>query len=191
VEEYRRLVEEGFFAHDERFELLDGFIVNKMARDPIHDAALEIADAVLRSRLPAGWRVRIQSAIATIGSQPEPDLAVVRGGPLDHVGRHPSPDELALVVEVANTSLADDRLAKARIYARAGIGVYWIINLIDMRVEVYSDPSGPDPDPAYRRRQDFAIGSSIPLTIGAAPVEPVAVADLLPPGLSTPPAPQS
>jgi Uma2 family endonuclease len=185
VEEYERLIREGFFAHDEQFELLEGLIVKKMSRDPIHDAALEIADATIRLRVPAGWRIRLQSAISTWDSEPEPDLAVVKGSPLDHVGRHPSPNELALVIEVANSSLADDRLVKGRAYARAGIVSYWIINLIDTRVEVYSDPTGPDPSAAYRRRDDFPIGSSIPLTVGGTVVESVAVADLLPPALST------
>ena len=157
-----------------------------MSRDPIHDAALEMTDAVLRPRLPANWRIRIQSAVTTVESEPEPDLAIVRGSPRDHIERHPSPDELALVVEVSNSSLAEDRSVKARIYARAGIAVYWIVNLINMRIEVYSDPSGPDPAPAYRRRQEFVIGGSIPLTIGNATVEPVAVVDLLPPVQSTP-----
>lgn len=181
VDEYHRLIQEGYFAADERYELLDGLIVHKMSRDPIHDAAMEIADDVLRSRLPAGWRVRVQCAITTADSEPEPDLVIVRGRPVDHVARHPGPQELAIVVEVANTPLADDRTVKGLVYARASIGVFWIINLIDRRVEVYTDPSGPDSAPAYRRREDFVAGQAVPLMIGGVAVAPVPVAELLPP----------
>ncbi len=187
VDEYHRLIAEGFFAQDERFELLDGLIVNKMARDPLHDASLAAARRVLDSRLPAGWHVRVQSAVTTGSSEPEPDLTVVRGTEFDYVSRHPGAGDADLVVEVANSSLSGDREWKGLIYAQARFPVYWIVNLIDMRVEVYTDPSGPDPAPAYRRRQDFVIGRSIPLTIGDVTVEPVAVVDILPPATADAP----
>lgn len=76
--------------------------------------------------------MRIQSAITTSDSEPEPDVAVVSGSIRDHVQRHPQPHEVALVVEVANSSLSLDR-AKATIYARANIPAYWIINLVEGR----------------------------------------------------------
>jgi Uma2 family endonuclease len=180
VEEYHRLIQDGYFAADERFELLDGLIVAKMPRDPIHDAAVEIADEAFRSRMPAGWRVRVQCAITTVDSEPEPDLVIVQGRPQDYLQRHPGPADLALLVEVANTSLQDDRTFKGTTYARAGIREYWIINLVDFRVEVYTDPSGPHIAPAYRRRQDYGIGQSIPLNIGGTAVAAVPVSDLMP-----------
>jgi Uma2 family endonuclease len=180
VAEYHRLIEDGYFASDERFELIDGWIVAKMPRDPIHDAVVEIADELLRSRVPAGWRVRVQCAITTADSEPEPDLVIVRGRPQDHVRRHPGPADLALLVEVANTTLQYDRTFKGSTYARAGIREYWIVNLVDLRVEVYTDPSGPDTAPAYRRRQDYQLGQSIPLTIDGASVADVPVSDLIP-----------
>jgi Uma2 family endonuclease len=180
VDEYHRMIASGYFAADERFELLSGWIVAKMSRDPIHDAAIEIAEDVLRSRVLPGWRVRVQCAITTDDSEPEPDLVVVRGRPQDHLERHPGPAELALLVEVANTTLHDDRTFKGPIYASAGIREYWIINLVDSRVEVYTDPSGPDPAPAYRRRQDYSVGQSVPISIGGTAVAAVPVADLIP-----------
>lgn len=180
VDEYQRMIRDGYFAPDERFELLEGLIVEKMPRDPIHDAAVEIADQVLSARLPAGWRVRTQSAMTTGDSQPEPDVAVVRGTPRDHLTRHPGPQELALVMEVSNTTLADDRGWKGGIYARAGIVTYWILNLADARVEVYSDPTGPDAAPAYRHRQDYVRGQVIPLVVDGVERGPVTVDELLP-----------
>lgn len=185
VEEYHRLVADGYFAHDEGFELLEGLIVRKMSRDPLHDSALSNARRVLEARVPGGWHMRIQSAVTTIDSEPEPDIAVVQGGDFTYRTRHPGSADTALLVEIANTSLADDRAWKGAIYARAGFAVYWIINLNDDRLEVYTDPSGSDPAPAYRRREEFGRADFVPLTIGGIVVQPIAVADLLPP-LSAP-----
>jgi Uma2 family endonuclease len=181
VDEYHRMIRDGYFAADERFELVEGLIVEKMPRDPVHDAALEIALALLQRHMPEGWRVRPQCAITLSDSEPEPDLAVVRGVPTEYVSHHPGPSDLALVVEISNTTLADDRQLKARIYARAGITVYWIINLVDRRIEMYTDPSGDDSAPAFRQRQDFALGASVPLSINGTERGPIAVTDLLPP----------
>lgn len=180
VEEYQQLIRQGFFRADDRFELLEGLIVEKMPRDPIHDAALEMADDLIRALLPPGWRVRVQSAIVTGDSQPEPDLVVVRGHPSSRVAQHPGPNDLALVVGISNTTLAEDRGWKSRLYARAGVQTYWIINLPDSRVEVYTDPSGPDPAPAFRRRNEFGIGRSVPLLIEGTERGPLAVQNLIP-----------
>jgi Uma2 family endonuclease len=180
VEEYHRMIRDGYFADNERFELLEGLIVEKMSRDPVHDAAVEIALALLQSRVPAGWRVRPQCAATTADSEPEPDLAVVQGTPRDHLARHPGPREIALVVEVSNTSLQSDRGIKARVYARAGIGAYWIVNLIERQVEVYTEPTGPAAEPAYQRRTDYLIGQAVPLTVGGTHIGGIPVAELLP-----------
>src|SRR5262249_32996457 len=147
------------------FELLEGLIVPKMTRNPQYDIALELVDEALRGRLPAGWRLRIQSAITTDDSEPEPDLAVVRGDARSRGGRHPGPPDLGLVVEVADTSLAQDRQEKGRLYARAGIACYWIVNLVDRQIEVYTDPTGPGPSPVYRQRLDFVAADAVPLVL--------------------------
>ena len=180
VDEYHRLIEDGYFAHDERFELLEGLIVEKMSRDPIHDATVEIVLALLQTRMPAGWRVRPQCATTTSDSEPDPDLTVVRGEPRDYLARHPGPRDIAVLVEVSNTTLQSDRVVKGRVYARAGIGVYWIVNLIDRQVEVYTEPTGPAPQPAYGRRTDYRPGQEVPLIVGGTQIGPISVNDLLP-----------
>ena len=174
------MIRDGYFADDERFELLEGFIVEKMPRDPVHDAAVEIALALLQARVPAGWRVRPQCAATTTDSEPEPDLTVVRGEPRDYIARHPGPQDIALLVEVSNTTLHRDRAVKARVYARAGVTVYWIVNLIDRQVEVYADPTGPAPLPAYGRRTDYREGQAVPLVVGGMQVGQIPVNELLP-----------
>jgi hypothetical protein len=181
VDEYHRLIADGFFIRDDHYELLDGYIVQKMSRDPIHDACVALARRILDGHLPPGWHLRVQSAVTTADSEPEPDLALVCGTETDYMARHPAPADTALIVEIANTSAGDDRATKGPLYARAGFVAYWILNIRDLRVEAYSDPSGPDSAPAYRRREDYVIGHSVPLSVGGAAVAPVPVADLLPP----------
>jgi Uma2 family endonuclease len=180
VDEYHRLIQDGYFAADERFELLEGLITQKMARDPIHDSAFELALAELIRRVPAGWRVRPQCAITTGDSQPEPDLVIVRGTPRDNSSHHPAPADIALVVEVSNTSLAEDRTLKCRLYAQAGIQAYWIINVVDRQVEVYSEINNTAQSLAYAPAKIVGIDESVAVTVGGAPLDPIAVADLLP-----------
>lgn len=179
VDEYHWLIEHGFFASDERFELLEGWIVAKMSRNPVHDAAIDVALHLLMRLMPAGWHVRCQSGFTTIDSEPEPDLVVVRGEGRDYIARHPGPPDAAVVIEIANTTLADDRELKGRLYARAGVGVYWIVNLIDRTIEVYSQPS-PAGVPAYARRDVFAIEQAVTFSVDSARVGPIPVAQLMP-----------
>jgi Uma2 family endonuclease len=122
----------------------------------------------------------VQSAVTTLESEPEPDVVVVRGGARDFVKRHPGPEQIGLVVEVADTSLTHDRTVKGRIYARAGIANYWIVNLIDRRIEVYSDPAPRARKPVYRARRDFGPGEAIPLSLGGRVIARVDVDALLP-----------
>jgi Uma2 family endonuclease len=130
--------------------------------------------------LPSGWLLRTQQAITLADSEPEPDFTVARGDKRTYLTRHPGPADVGLVVEVADTSLQRDRDDKARIYARAGIATYWIVNLIDRQVEVRTGPASAAGLPAYAQRQDFAPGSRVPFTLGAAVVASVPVDELLP-----------
>jgi Uma2 family endonuclease len=180
VEEYHQMIEAGVFAGDARFELLEGWIVLKMTRNPPHDVALGQAHDALRGLLPADWHIREQSAITTADSEPEPDLAVVRGGRRDYLGHHPGPRDLALVVEVADSTLAEDRKFKGRLYARAGVPIYWIINLVDVRIEVYTDPTGPDATPGYRQLQTSGPDDLVPLIIEGRETGRTAAREVLP-----------
>lgn len=179
VGEYHRLTEIGILTEDDNLELLEGYLVHKMARNPPHDGTLHRVSKRLTRALPAGWDIRLQSAVTLAESEPEPDLAVVLDDPAGYTTRHPGPADVGLVVEVSDSTLAGDRADKGRIYARAGIGVYWIVNLVDRQVEVYTAPSGPGPAPAYAQRQDRRPGDSVALTLGGV-VTSIAVDDLLP-----------
>src|SRR5262249_36954328 len=119
-------------------------------------------------------------AITTADSEPEPDIAIVSGTPRSHLNHHPVPTEIALVIEVADSSLTRDRQDKGRLFARAGIACYWIINLTDRQVQVYTDPTGRDPAAAYRQQQVYRVGDAVPLVVQGNEVARVAVVDLLP-----------
>jgi Uma2 family endonuclease len=181
VEQYRRLGEAGVLKPSDRVELLEGWIVPKMNHNPLHDGTIELVDNALRSLLPEGWRLRIQSAITTSDSEPEPDLAIVRGPAGRYLQTHPTAADIALVIEVADSSLSLDRL-KSRLYAREGIVCYWIVNLVDRKIEVYSEPSGKDENPQYRVRKDFSINDRLPLSIAGNEAITIEAANIIPAG---------
>jgi len=180
VAEYRKLAEVGILTEHERVELLEGWIVPKMVHNPPHDNTVELVDEALRALLPPGWRVRVQSSITTADSEPEPDLTLVRGSARERSGRHPVPSEIGLIIEVADSSLETDRRDKARLYARAGIEHYWIVNLVDRCVEVHEEPSPTDEVPRYRRVTSLSPGQSLELRLEGPPIAMIPVEAFLP-----------
>jgi Uma2 family endonuclease len=180
VDEYHVMIAAGVFAEDEDFELLEGWIVPKMTKYPPHEVSIELTQEAVRALLPAGWRIRTQMATTTRDSEPEPDLCVVRGTPRDHLAHHPGPDDIALVIEVADSSIGRDRGIKQRIYARAAIPIYWIVNVADRVIEVYNDPTGPGRKPTYRRREEYRGDEIVPVVIAGREVGRVAARELLP-----------
>ena len=106
---------------------------------------------------------------------PEPDRCVVRGVIRDYSQRPPGPGDVGLVVEVADSSLGEDRKL-AQIYGGSGIPVYWIVNLVDRQVEVYTLPYGA----GYHSRQDITPGHDVPVVLDGVEIGRIAVNDLLP-----------
>ena len=177
---YDRMVEAGLLTSEDKVELLENYVVLKMPRNPVHDATIQVIDDALKAALPTGWKLWCQLTLALPDSRPEPDYAVARGDTRTYMTRHPTPADTALVIEVANTSLLRDQRDKARIYARASVVCYWIINLDDRRIEVHTQPSGPGESPAYASVQNYAPGDSVPLVLDGVTVATIPVADLLP-----------
>jgi Uma2 family endonuclease len=97
-----------------------------------------------------------------------------------YLTRHPTAADIGLVVEVSDSTLQGDRQDKGAIYARAKIESYWIVNLNERQIEVYTSPSGSGPGSSYVSRVDYREGNSIPLLLGGATPIQVAVQDLLP-----------
>lgn len=179
VDEYHRFIELGILTEDDRVELLEGHVVNKMAHNPPHDVAVQRLTKRLVRSAPTGWEVRIQSAITLTDSEPEPDAVVARGDDSTFARRHPYTSDIGLVVEVADSSLQIDRQDKRRIYAEAGLPVYWIVNVIDRQVEVYTNPQTSATTPDYNTRVDYKSGDSVPFVLDGQVVAQFPVDDLI------------
>jgi Uma2 family endonuclease len=178
--EYDRLVELGVLHEDEPIELVDGQMVVREPKHTPHVTATALAVEALRDAFGAGWLVRAQDPVALDDdSEPEPDVTVVRGAPRDYLAEHPS--RPALIVEVAQSSLAFDRRRKGGLYARAGIAEYWIVNLVGRVLEVYRQPvrsASARYGWKYKNARMLKPGATVsPL---AAPTARIAVANLLP-----------
>ena len=179
VAEYQALVRSGILDHV-RNELLESWIMTQAVASPMQAATISLAHSAIRDLLSPEWRVRIRSGVTFSDSEPEPDLAIILGPARRYMERHPGPGDIAFLVECADVTLERDQTVKCRVYARAAIPVYWIVNLVDRRLEVYTDPTGPDAAPRYRQRQEYRNGDSVPLVIGGQEVGRIAVADILP-----------
>ena len=180
VEQYHAMIRSGALKSGDPIELLEGWLVNKMIKNPPHSASTARTRRRLNELMPDGWSVDSQEPVTTVDSEPEPDVVVIRGLREEYVERHPGPEDIGLLVEVADTSLERDRGWKKRIYAAAEIPVYWIVNLVERQVEVFTGPSGPGDRPEFGTREVFLPGDRIPVVLDGNEVGRIAVDDLLP-----------
>lgn len=179
VDQYRAMANSGILTPDDRVELLEGWLVAKMTKHRPHVVSAMRTFHAVAALAPAGWFVAKEDPVLAFDSEPEPDVSVVRGSIDNYTVRTPGPLQVALVVEVADSSLESDRSVKKRLYARSGFPVYWLINLVDRRIEIYTEPTGPVEEPDYLGRQDFGPDEMIPLVIEGREVGRLAVRDLL------------
>jgi Uma2 family endonuclease len=156
VAEYERMAEIGLLTEDDSVELLEGWIVPKITKYPRHDTTIDILTQLLGRLLPPGWFLRVQNVLVT--SDSEPDVVVTRGEPKEYWKTHPRGSDVALVIEVSESSLRRDR-RKRRIYARAGVPIYWIVNLDANRIEIYSVPDSATGE--YQRSEVVPLAAPI------------------------------
>jgi len=178
--EYECLVEHGLLGPDDKLELIDGLLMVREPEGSPHTAAVDLTIAALQRAFGAHWYVRRPSPVALDDdSEPEPDVAVVPGGPRDYVAAHPA--RPVLIVEISHSRLGFDRNYKASLCARAAITDYWIVNLVDRVVEIRRGPMTSDDAPfgwTYERMAIARPGETVsPL---AAPLASIPVSDLLP-----------
>jgi Uma2 family endonuclease len=179
VDQYDRMVNDGTISEHDPVELLGGVLVLKMPKNPEHEWAVAEMQEVLAACQSVAWHVRKEAPVRIPDyDEPEPDVAIVRGTRAAFRGKHPGPADLYLVAEVGNTTLDDDQGVRKERYARAGIPVYWIVNLRDGRVEVYTDPDRAVGN--YRNRVDYGPGEQASVSIDGQEVCRITVADLLP-----------
>jgi Uma2 family endonuclease len=178
VDQFEAMVDSGVFTKRDRFILINGFLVAKVPKSPRHTFIAKNLARRLEALVPPGWDIRLEDAIRLADSKPEPDLSVARGDIEDYADRDPGPADLAMVVEVAASSVSEDRLM-AKVYGPAGIPVYWIVNLKARQVEVYTllkrrGTSG------YGKPRIFRAVQSVPVLIEGVEVGRMAVADIVP-----------
>jgi Uma2 family endonuclease len=173
VDEFERIAE----GLDKPVELVDGFLVERTDMDPPHVLMRERLRRRLDRLVPEGWFARDEKPLRIPDfNERFPDVAVVRGDPEVYGIRHPGPEDIAILIEVSVSTIRRDRGEKQTLYAATGIPVYWIVNLKNRQVEVYTGP-GPD---GYASRNDFVEGHDVPVMIGGIEVGRIAVVDILP-----------
>jgi Uma2 family endonuclease len=181
VSEYHRLVEAGILKSGDPYELINGWIVPKMTINPPHNSAVRRLSRRLGRLLGDEWVLQVQGPITLVesDSEPEPDLAIMFGPEELYDDKNPRGGDVTLVVEVADTSLAEDRGERLQMYSRARIPVYWIVNLVDRVVEIYTLPrSGRTP--TYRKHQEYGPGERVPVLVGGNSIGEIAVDQILP-----------
>jgi Uma2 family endonuclease len=176
-EEFERLLETGVFA-GQRYELIDGDLIDKMGQNPPHAYAIQLLSEWLASFLGmAIVRVRLPMQASGKDSErslPEPDLAIIRERKPEHAKRHPRGDEMILVIEVSDTTAASDQSRKSALYAAAGVPEYWVLDLNRRMLVVHREPDGVQ----YRQTLLHPPEESISLPGRS---ESIRVADILPP----------
>lgn len=180
VQQYHAMIQNGILSEDDRIELLEGWLVEKMTKNTQHHAATRRARRRLEGLIPDGWMVETQDPVTTIDSEPEPDVMVVQGTEKDFDQKRIEAGDVDLVIEVSESSLARDRGQKLRIYAAARIPTYWIINVVDRQLEIYSEPSGEGDSAIYKASTILRPGDAAAVVLDNRDVGRIPVAELLP-----------
>ena len=176
---YHQMIGAGIVTEDDPVELINGWLVTTMPKNPPHSLTTQLIRDALAQLLTSDWHVRDQEPITLATSEPEPDLAIVRGSPRAYRDHHPAPADVAMVIEVADATLQRDRTTKLTLYAEARIPVYWIVNLPEHQIEVYSAPYDSEDQATYSQRQNYVPGDSIPVVVDEGRIGAVAVTELL------------
>ena len=167
VAQYHRMEQAGILDEDDQLELLEGLLIAKMTKNPPHRLSTGLLQDALLAILPKDYHLNLQEPITLLDSEPEPDLAVIHGQRRDYRDRHPDAKAVALVIEVSDATLERDRTFKQRIYARSGIPIYWILNLRDRQLEVYTEPISDreNQEPKYQQSQILAETELVNVTL--------------------------
>ena len=181
VEQFLKMIVAGVFPDEARVELIRGRLVKRMTKYTPHNFAVGSLAERLRVLVAPGHSVREEKSVE-IGrlSRPELDIAVTRGPLSDYRVRDPQAEDLALVVEVSDSTYRKDRGPLWSLYAEAGAPVYWIVNIPKKQIEVFSRPSGEARSAGYGETEIFEAGAEVPVVIDGVEVGKVAVNEILP-----------
>lgn len=180
LEQYHRMIQTGILTDDDPVEFREGSMAIKTPENPSHSLATHLTRNARAQVVPSQWYVDAQEPFTTRDSEPEPDVLVVSGERRQYRDRHLQAQDVALIVEVADATLQRDRTLKKRIYARAMIPVYWIIDLVERKIEWYAQPFASEAAADYAQRQDVAEDGVIPVVLDGTEIARIPVRDLLP-----------
>ena len=179
VKEYHKLGEMGVFHPEERVELLSGNIIKMSAKGTAHTSALGRTDRLLQNLFGNLAWVRMQDPIALDdNSEPEPDIALVSIDPFDYATHHPTPSEVYLIIEVADSSLTFDREIKAQAYGRSGIADYWVLNVNNRQLHIFREPA------VDGYQSELILGENGSISPLRFPTVNIAIQEMLPPIIS-------
>jgi Uma2 family endonuclease len=179
VKQFLTMIDANVFDEDQ-VELLGGILYPMTTNDP-HDFTVDRLAEMLRPSLPAGWKLREEKSVQ-LGRfwRPEPDIAVLRAPSTAFKRRSPQSRDIALLVEVSDTSYAKDSGIKLQQYAHAGVAQYWIVHLERRQVEVYCDPYGRGDRAKYRSVTTYREDMEIPIVLDGQDLGRIAVREILP-----------
>lgn len=141
IAEYHQLVEIGFLKEDDPIELIRGELIQIAAKGTLHTVCSSVLYRQLAWLLGDRAVIRGQDPITLPNqSEPEPDVVIARGKDEDYLVHHPYPEDILLLIEIADTSVEYDQITKLALYAEAGIAHYWIVNLQSFQLECHSQP---------------------------------------------------
>ncbi len=175
VAEYHKMIKNGILTAEDRVELLEGWIVKKMPQNPPHSSSVTRANRRLARILPEHWTLRVQMPITLRESEPEPDIVLARGPEDFYDRRHPKPADIAVLMEFADSTLVDDRNYKCVLYAQERIPEFWLVNLVDKKIEVYTKPYAGK----YQKTLEYLSRETIPLILDGVKIDEILVSDLL------------
>lgn len=141
VEDFRKMTQAGILPEESGWEIIDGYLIDKMTIGSKHAGTVKRLDEIIRDRIGKAVIVSIQDPIHLDDyNEPEPDVALLKRRSDFYAQSHPSPQDVLLLVEVFDSTIEYDREIKKVIYAKAGIREFWLVNLLNNTVEVYSQP---------------------------------------------------
>jgi len=176
IDEYHQMIRQGILTTDHKVELLDGLLVKKMPKSRAHIIATSRIRRTFERLNPGNWVVISQEPVTLDIGEPEPDVVVTIGYNEDDPDSNPRPEQIAVLVEVSDSSLRRDKNWKLRMYARNGIANYWIANLVDGVLEVYANPINGE----YLNASVLTRSENVELVIAGTAIASIPVADLIP-----------
>lgn len=173
VKDYDEMIEHGILTSNDKVELLNGIIIEKMPKGTKHALLNDIFADLLKEKLGNKVYVRSQNPIILDDySEPEPDIVLAKPPRETYLERHPTPEDILLIVEISDSTLGRDRITKSLAYAKAGINQYLVLNLQNETLEEYREPS----EDGYQFKRTLRKGDS--LNLEAFPEVEIKIEDL-------------